>query len=117
MSESVREDWERYYFSDNAIGVVTVHEQHLARVAEILSERHRGVVFIWDVADSKRRHILRAVRHDRRKFPQGIEEKIVAAGEHINLNVAQSHPIKSGLVAWLFRWRTKPGWIFQPEQD
>ena len=53
---------EKYQTSDNCVGVVDVHEQHLSRVAELLSERHPGILFLWNTPDARDMHTICAVR-------------------------------------------------------
>ena len=104
------DQWESYWLSDNSIGVVDVHEQHLARVVQILSEQYPGILFLWDAPGRNRTCSISAVRPDRRAISGKQEESIVAAAEKIASNVASKHPIKRSLIRWLFRRPVKSGW-------
>lgn len=110
-------DWESYWLCDNGIGVVDVHEDHALRVAEILSERHPGILFLWEAPTKSGQVTISAVKVNKRAFSGSAEEKIVAAGERIAENVANKYPArKRGLFARMFHKPLRPGWHFTEEK-
>jgi hypothetical protein len=114
MAHKLKEaDWESYYLCENAFGVVPVHVYHVPRVAQLLAERHKGIIFIWMSGTSST--MICAVKPDKRKTSRSVEEKIVNAGEHIAENVAKKHPVRPRLLGWLRgKPRIKSGWHFEP---
>ena len=103
-----------FYLCDNGIGVVDVHVSHVERVAQLLAERHPGLIFLWDNGTSTHPVTISAVRADKRKIAVKVESAIVAAGELIARNVAAKYPEKSG---GLFRWlgmgaKVRRGWHY-----
>jgi hypothetical protein len=111
ISES---EFDRFYLCNNAVGVVDVEEHHVSRIAQILSERFPGIVFIWDA--SRKKYTICAVKENRRKIGEAQEEKIVRAGETIARNIASKHPQPSFFhqLRRLFIGRVGRGWHFTP---
>ncbi len=117
MAHTIKPDeFERYYLSDNCVGLVDVHEDHVARVAEILSKRHPGIIFLWHTPDRQGNCTVCAVRPDRRAIPGRQEEKLVAAAEVIARNVTNKHGLRQrGILGSLFHRAVKPGWHYTPK--
>jgi hypothetical protein len=106
-------DFEKYYLSDNCIGIVDVHEQHLLRVAERLSERHPGVIFLWHTPTRTGTYTVCAIKPSQRPFSDPDETRLVAAGQAVARNIAAKYPVKRrGFWARLFHQPTKPGWQY-----
>ena len=106
------EQWESYFLCENSFGVVDVHQHHLSRVAEILSERFPGILFFWDRPDRNQICSINAVRKDKRAVSRRQKVSIVAAGEAIASNVANKYPIKRGFLFWLLRRPVSAGWHY-----
>lgn len=96
---------------DNAVGVVDVHPDHVLRVAEIMSERFPGIVFMWGFPDEGS---ISAIRADRRQMGD-LEEDVVMAAEKIAENVSKKRPPRTGFFARWFRKPLRPGWHFTPK--
>lgn len=110
------EEWEAYFLAENGEGLVDAHEQHVERVAEILSDRHPGLIFLWDTAYQGKCTIT-VVKPDKRKIAAARLEKIMGAAEAIAENVANKHPVKQlGFFARLSYKPLPAGWYFTPEK-
>lgn len=114
MGHGVSEDeFERFLLSDNTVGLVDLRGEHVSRVAEILAERHPGIIFLWPCADAKGIVTLLAAKPNKGKFGSTQEEKLVAAAERIAKNVAAKHPAKAAsFFERFFRKAVQPGWWF-----
>lgn len=108
------EEFERYAMHDNCVGIVDADPRQADRIAEILSERHRGIIFLWDISPGDRKVTICAVRPDRHRMRGSDEEKMVLAGEAIARNVATKHRIS--LLSRLFGRRPRPGWHYIEQQ-
>jgi hypothetical protein len=106
-------DFEKYFLSDSCVGVVDVEPCHRRRVAEILAERHPGVIFLWDWSPSNSLVTICAARGNRRRMSESMEEKLVAAGEAIARSVARKYPAEDGEV----RGPTNRGWCYCEYED
>jgi hypothetical protein len=105
--------WESYWLCTNSVGVVDVNQDHALRVAEILSERYPGIIFIWDSPAADGMVMIQAVRPNKRRIASQVEGSIVAAGEVIARNVAKKHPVKpTGLFDRFFKTPLRQGWQY-----
>ena len=104
--------WESYWQCQNSCGLVDAHQDHVVRIAEMLSERFPGLLFLWDCPCQDGMVMLSVVRPD--KFPIAVsaEAEIVAAAESIARHVANTHPVNHGRLGWLFKRRLNPGWQY-----
>ena len=104
--------WESYWQCQDSCGLVDAHQDHVVRIAEILSERFPGFLFLWDCPCQDGMVMLSVVRPDKRPIEEPVEAEIVAAAESIACNVANTHPIEHGRLDWLFKRRLNPGWQY-----
>lgn len=112
MHELTAEKWEAYWQCRNACGLIGAHEDHIVRIATLLSIRYPGFLFLWDCPGTSRTAMICVVRPDMRRIARRIEARIVAAAERIARNVAAGQHVAQGRLDWLFRRHLRPGWQY-----
>jgi hypothetical protein len=104
-------EFERYWLSQNLVRVLDVHEQHLLRVASILSKRFPGIVFLWRLPGANQKYTISAIRWNGRRIAGPDEETIVAVGVAITRKLEKKHPVRrQRFLARLFHKPIQPGW-------
>jgi hypothetical protein len=115
--EVTAEEWEAYWHSRNACGLVGAHKDHIVQVATLLSERYPGFFFLWDCPGTSKTAMICVVRPDKRKIASRLEARIVAAAERIADRVARQQRIARGRLDWLFKRHLKPGWRYADKTE
>jgi hypothetical protein len=106
------EEWEAYWQCRNACGLVGAHEDHIVRIATLLSQRYPGFLFLWDCPGTSQTAMICVVRPDKRRIAGRLEARIVAAAERVARRVARQQRVARGRLDWLFRRHLKPGWQY-----
>jgi hypothetical protein len=110
--EVTAEEWEAYWQCRNACGLIGAHEDHIVRIAALLSQRYPGFLFLWDCSGTSKTAMICVVRPDKRKISGRVEARIVAAAERIANRVARQQRIEQRRLGWLFRRHLKPGGLY-----
>jgi hypothetical protein len=110
--EITAENWEAYWQCRNACGVIGAHQDHIVRIAALLSQRYPGYLFLWDCPGTSETAMICVVRPDKRKIARRREARIVAAAERIAKRVARQQHVAQGRLGWLFKRLLKPGWQY-----
>jgi hypothetical protein len=110
--EITAEKWEAYWQCRNACGLVCAHEDHIVRIATLLSEKYPGFLFLWDCPGTSTTAMISVVRPDKHKIASRVETQLVAAAERIAQSVANQERIAHGRLDRLFRRHLKPGWQY-----
>jgi hypothetical protein len=111
------EKWEAYWQCCNACGLIGAHEDHIVRIATLLSERFPGFLFLWDCPGTSETAMICVVRPDMRSIARSLETQIVAAAERIAVRVAHQQRIGRGRLDWLFKRHLRPGWQYAEQAE
>ena len=111
------ENWESYWQCRNACGLIGAHEDHIVRIATLLSQRYPGFFFLWDCPGTSQTAMLCVVRPDMRRIARRVEAQIVAAAEGIANHVARQQSLARGPLARLFKRHLKPGWQYADKAE
>jgi hypothetical protein len=115
--EVTAEKWEDYWHCRNACGVVGAHEDHVVRIATLLSQRYPGFLFLSDCPGTSKTALICVVRPDKRKITRRLESRIVAAAERIAHRVARQQLTARGRLGWPFKRHLKPGWQYADKTE
>jgi hypothetical protein len=106
------DDLDVYARHDSCVAVVSVHEQHVVRLAHALADKHPGIIFLWGRPSGKGMYLICAVRPDRHQIPEKVKERLAFAGDSMAKTLADKQPVKKNFFRDLFRKRLAPGWQF-----
>jgi hypothetical protein len=106
------DELDQYARHDNCVAVVSVHEQHVTRMAQVLAEKHPGIIILWGPPSAKGMYLICAVRPDRHQIPEKVKERLASAGEAMAKTLTDKNPPRRAFLRNLFRRRLPPGWRF-----